>query len=61
MAPGASSEFRMTTLEPEIFRKQMKALVTLLGLFGALRSHSPPGELCSLSPLVTSLCSSAVY
>jgi len=39
--------------EPEIFPKQMNCiavLVTLLGLLGAARNHSAPGELCPLAP-----------
>jgi len=45
--------------EPEVFRKQIycnEVLVRLLGLFGAPRSHSAPGELrpCThFTPLIT--------
>jgi len=57
MAPGARCKFGAPIFEPEVFRKQMyctEVLVTLLGL-SAPRSHSAPGELCPLPPVVTPL------
>ena len=62
MAPGARSKFGVPTFEPEVFPKQMYCIdeITLLGLFGAPRSHSPPpvmrpGHCAPLVPLVTPL------
>jgi len=59
MTPGVRSKFDASMFELEIFRKQVtvvkKVNVTLLGLFGALRSDSAPKELFPLSPLVTPL------
>jgi len=72
LAPGARSKFGAPMFEPEVFRRQMhciaKVLVTLLGLFGAPRSHATsrsdlapsrvvrrPGNCAPLTPLVTAL------
>jgi len=50
MAPGARSKFGALMFDTEVCRKQMYCIegstLTLLGLFGALRSHSAP-RLCS--------------
>jgi len=46
MASGTRSSFGAPMFEPEVFRKQCtvlkKVLVTLVGLFFALRSHFAP-------------------
>jgi len=63
MAPEARSKFGTPTYDFEVFRKQMhcieesRLLVTLLGFFGAPRSHSASPKVIRRSvncdPLVT--------
>jgi len=42
MAPGARNKFGAHMFEPEGLSEANEVLVTLLGLFGAPRSHSAP-------------------